>query len=94
MPELRIAPDPGGGGVPEPRKEDSLKCLGGEAESLNRKSSWSLMVRGGSCKATRGVAGIENKCSWTALLEGREGWRERRGWGCISFFYIKHSLHH
>ena len=46
MPELRIAPDPGGGGVPEPRKEDSLKCLGGEAESLNRRGllagrSWS-----------------------------------------------------
>ncbi len=31
-----VVPEPRGGGVPEPRKEDPLKCLGGEVESLKR----------------------------------------------------------
>ncbi len=85
MPELRctgIAPDPGGGGVPEPRKEDPLKCLGGEAESLNRKgllAGRSDMVRGGSCKATRGL--LELKTSVPGLHCSKGGRVGERRWG-------------
>ena len=89
MPEPRctgIAPEPGGGGVPEPRKEDPLKCLGGEAESLNRRGllagrSWSeegaAKLLGGLLELKPSVPGLH--CSKGGRVGEREGVGEGGG---------------
>ncbi len=68
MPEPRytgVAPELGEGGVPEPRKEDPLKRLGGEAESLNRRGLLASLA--GRSWSEEGVQDAPKLLGW--LLE-------------------------
>ncbi len=70
---IRVTPVLGEGGVPEPRKEDPLKRLGGEAESIKRRCLLpSLAGRSWSGHGLEGVqdAGIEQECFCTARRGG------------------------
>ena len=73
---IRVTPVLGEGGVPEPRKEDPLKRLGGEAESIKRRGllaslvgrSWSLKGVQDAAKLLGGLLDLNRSVS--ALLEG------------------------